>query len=196
MTVIDGITIAIDADTSAFQREIANADKLARGFAASLGAAFSGAIVYGRSFNDVLSTLGLRLSSLAIGAAFKPLEQGLSGLFQNLSVDPGAIATAAANAAGRSIGSLTPFASGGVIASPTYFPLGNNMGLAGERGAEAIMPLTRGADGKLGVVAQSSAAPAVVNVNISTPDAASFRRSEAYLSSMVARAVARGDRSL
>jgi hypothetical protein len=35
-----------------------------------------------------------------------------------------------------------------------------------------------------------------VNVNISTPDAASFRRSEAYLSSMVARAVARGDRSL
>ena len=68
MTVIDSITVAINADTSAFQREIATADKLARGFATSLGAAFSGAIVYGRSFNDVLSTLGLRLSSLAIGA--------------------------------------------------------------------------------------------------------------------------------
>ena len=35
---------------------------------------------------------------------------------------------------------LTPFASGGVIASPTYFPLGNHIGLAGERGSEAIMP--------------------------------------------------------
>ena len=195
MTVIDGITVAIDADTSAFQREIATADKLARGFAASLGAAFSGAIVYGRSFNDVLSTLGLRLSSLAISAAFKPLEQGLSGLFQNLTVDPGAVASLAANAAGRSMG-IAPFASGGVIASPTYFPLGNNIGLAGERGSEAIMPLARGADGKLGVVAQASSAPPSINVNISTPDAASFRRSEAYLSGMIARAVARGDRSL
>lgn len=196
MTVIDGITVAIDADTSAFQREIATADKLARGFAASLGAAFSGAIVYGRSFNDVLSTLGLRLSSLAISAAFKPLEQGLSGLFQGLSVDPGGVASAAADAAGRSIGAVTPFASGGVIASPTYFPLGNNIGLAGERGAEAIMPLARGADGKLGVAAQSSPAPSAITVNISTPDAASFRRSEAYLTGVIARAVARGDRSL
>lgn len=196
MTVIDGITVAINADTSAFQREIAAADKLARGFAASLGSAFSGAIVYGRSFNDVLSTLGLRLSSLAISAAFRPFEQGLSGLFRQLSLDPGAVATAAASAAGNSLGSLTPFASGGVIASPTYFPLGSHIGLAGERGTEAIMPLARGADGKLGVVAQSSSAPAVVNVHISTPDAASFRRSEAYLAGMVARAVARGDRSL
>jgi hypothetical protein len=38
--------------------------------------------------------------------------------------------------------------------------------------------------------------PLAVTVNVSTPDAASFRRSEAYLSGTIARAVARGERSL
>ncbi len=191
MTVIDGITVSIAADTSAFQREIAAADKLAKGFGASIDAALSGAIVYGRNFNDVLSTLGLRLSSLALSAAFKPLEQNLFSGFQSLFADPNAIVSAAALGAGRAI----PFASGGVISTPSFFPMGSNVGLAGERGAEAIMPLTRGADGKLGVAAQT-AAPLSVTVNVSTPDAGSFRRSESYLSGVIARAVARGDRSL
>src|SRR5262249_23252306 len=44
-----------------------------------------------------------------------------------------------------------PFAQGGVIASPVAFPLdGNRLGVAGERGAEAILPLARGPDGSLG----------------------------------------------
>jgi phage-related minor tail protein len=192
MTQIDGITVAIDADTSAFQREIAIADKLARGFGASIGSALSGAIVYGRNFNDVLASLGLRLSSLTIGAALKPLEQGFSSLFQGLfSAPAGAAALAAKGAA-----SVVPFASGGVISTPSFFPLGSNVGLAGERGAEAIMPLTRGADGRLGVAAEGRAASPNITVNVSTPDAASFRRSEAYLSGVIARAVSRGDRSL
>ncbi len=187
MTTIDGITVAIDADTSAFQREIAAADKLAKGFGASIDAALNGAIVYGRNFDDVLSQLGLRLSSLALSAAFKPLEQSLFSGFQSMFADPNAVATAAAG--------IKPFASGGVISTPSFFPMGSNIGLAGERGAEAIMPLARGADGKLGVAAQTSA-PLSGTLYVSTPDAASFRRSESYLSGMIARAVARGDRSL
>jgi phage-related minor tail protein len=74
--------------------------------------------------------------------------------------------------------------------------MGSGLGLAGERGAEAIMPLTRGADGRLGVAAEGRAASPNITVNVSTPDAASFRRSEAYLSGVIARAVSRGDRSL
>jgi hypothetical protein len=38
--------------------------------------------------------------------------------------------------------------------------------------------------------------PANVTVQIATPDAASFRRSEAYITGQIARAVARGQRSL
>jgi hypothetical protein len=46
------------------------------------------------------------------------------------------------------------------------------------------------------VRAGGEARPLAVSVNISTPDAPSFRRSEAYLSGVIARAVARGERNL
>lgn len=51
-------------------------------------------------------------------------------------------------------GRVIPFASGGVVDSPTFFPMARGIGLMGEAGPEAIMPLKRGPDGKLGVVAQ------------------------------------------
>jgi phage-related minor tail protein len=196
MTEIDGITVAIGADTSAFKREIAAADKLARNFGASINAALTGAIVYGRNFNDVLSALGLRLSALALNAALKPLEQSIGTAFQNLFMDRNELVSSATNVPYFAKPVAKPFANGGVISAPSYFPIGSGIGLAGERGAEAIMPLARGADGKLGVTAQTQAAPISVTVNVSTPDAASFRRSESYLSGVIARAVARGDRSL
>lgn len=44
------------------------------------------------------------------------------------------------------------FASGGVVSSPTFFPMtGSRIGLMGEAGPEAIVPLARGKDGKLGI---------------------------------------------
>jgi hypothetical protein len=49
-------------------------------------------------------------------------------------------------------GNVVPFASGGVVGSPTTFPMsGGRTGLMGEAGPEAIMPLQRGPNGKLGV---------------------------------------------
>ena len=48
-------------------------------------------------------------------------------------------------------GAVMPFAAGGVIGTPTYFPLPRRLGLAGEAGPEAIVPLTRGSDGRLGI---------------------------------------------
>src|SRR5690606_1673845 len=52
-------------------------------------------------------------------------------------------------------GRVIPFAKGGVVDGPTLFPMfGDKVGLMGEAGPEAIMPLKRGPDGKLGVVAQ------------------------------------------
>ena len=56
------------------------------------------------------------------------------------------------------------------------------------------MPLARGPDGKLGVRSGSGGATSVT-VNISTPDAESFRRSEAQVSAALARAVGRGRRA-
>jgi phage-related minor tail protein len=189
MTEIDGISVSIDADLSDFRREIAEADKLARGFGSAFTRALDQALIRGKSFSEVIRTLGLRLSSMALNAAFKPIEQGISGLFQNMF---GGMTN---TGGGSLLSGAVPFAKGGVIATPSYFPLGNSLGVAGERGAEAILPLARGTDGRLGVRTESSRAPLAVNVNISAQDAASFRRSEAYLSGMIARAVARGERN-
>jgi hypothetical protein len=55
------------------------------------------------------------------------------------------------------------------------------------------VPLSRGSDGRLGVSMAGAASP-TINVQIATPDASSFRRSEAYLTGQIARAVARGQR--
>ena len=62
---------------------------------------------------------------------------------------------------------IVPFASGGVVNKPTIFPMANGMGLMGEAGPEAIMPLRRGANGKLGVESSGGASNVVVNVDAS-----------------------------
>ena len=90
---------------------------------------------------------------------------------------------------------VTPFADGGVVARPTFFGSGGGLGLMGERGAEAIMPLARGPDGRLGVAASGGQGAAThVNVTISTPDVAGFQRSQVQIAGALARAVARGRR--
>ena len=189
----DGLTVEISADTSGFRREIAEAERLARGFGRAVGDALTGATLKGREADDVLRSLAGRLSSLALDIAFKPLEQGLSGLLQGALGGVSGFASGGAFQNGR----VTPFAQGGVVAAPTYFPMaGGQLGLMGERGAEAILPLARGADGRLGVAAQGGGRATQVTVNVATPDPGAFRRSDAYLSGLIARAVARGERSL
>jgi len=64
----------------------------------------------------------------------------------------------------------------------------------GEAGPEAIIPLARGRDGKLGVRSQGGGVNVIVN--ISTPDAQSFRQSQSQVAAMMARAVSRGQRNL
>ena len=71
------------------------------------------------------------------------------------------------NAKGNVIqgGETKKYAYGGVVTRPTMFPMKNGMGLMGEAGAEAIMPLQRGRNGKLGVQASGGVGNVVVNVD-------------------------------
>ena len=66
--------------------------------------------------------------------------------------------------------SLTKYAKGGVVTEPTFFRYGaaGNLGLMGEAGAEAILPLKRGRSGNLGVEASGGGSTnIVVNVDAS-----------------------------
>lgn len=89
---------------------------------------------------------------------------------------------------------LKRFASGTVISSPTMFPLANGAGLMAEAGPEAIMPLTRGPDGKLGVRSHGGGGARVMNLTINATDADSIKRSRGQLSAQIGDAVRRGER--
>lgn len=185
-TVIDELSVAISADTSAFRASLDDLSKRADSFSSAITRAFSDAVVGGKDLDDVLKSLALRFSSIALSAALKPLESGIGNALSSVLSSFGVAAFAK--------GGVVPFADGGVVATPTYFPTGRGLGLMGEAGAEAVMPLARGPDGRLGVAGGS--AGVTVNVAIQTPDAASFRKSEAQLAATLARAVGRGRRGL
>ena len=86
----------------------------------------------------------------------RPLTNFFSGLFSK-------------NANGNAFvdGQIQKFAYGGIVNKPTLFPMANGMGLMSEAGAEAILPLTRGANGKLGVQAVGGGNNVVVNIDAS-----------------------------
>tara|TARA_R110000796_G_scaffold46044_3_gene111441 strand:+ start:132 stop:2555 length:2424 start_codon:yes stop_codon:yes gene_type:complete len=58
---------------------------------------------------------------------------------------------------------IQAYANGGVVGGPTTFPMaGGKTGLMGEAGPEAIMPLKRGANGKLGVQMEGGGGDTIV----------------------------------
>lgn len=75
--------------------------------------------------------------------------------------------------------------SGSIVSSPTVFPFANGIGLMGEAGAEAILPLKRGRDGKLGV--SMGGGGGVVVYNYYTIDA---RGADAGVEERIRRAIA------
>lgn len=159
--------------------ELRRIGDLADGVAGAVSRAFRGAVLDGKSFRSVLGDIARAFADIALKAAIRPLGSLVGGLVENIFT--------ATNPA------VTPFAKGGVIASPSYFPLGRGMGLAGEAGPEAIMPLQRGPDGRLGVAGGGRGA-VHVTFNVTASDARSFAASEAEVSAMLLRAVRRGTR--
>jgi phage-related minor tail protein len=168
-------------DLDGVSAELGRIGTLADGVSRSLSSAFRGAILDGKSLKGVLADVAGAFADIALKAAFKPLGDLVSGAIGGLfaATDP-------------ALGGVTAFAKGGVLASPAYFPMGQGLGLAGEAGAEAILPLSRGADGRLGVAASGQAIN--VTFNVTASDARSFAASEAEVSAMLLRAVKRGTR--
>ncbi|MGB8316224.1 MAG: phage tail tape measure protein, partial [Aestuariivirga sp.] len=122
----DETVSALALETAKLRTEMMGLNRLADSFGQTIIRSFASAIIQGRKLSDVLKGLALSLAGQALSAALKPL----GGLLGN---------------------AVKPFADGGIVNRPTLFPLRGGTGLMGEAGAEAIMPLARGRDGKLGV---------------------------------------------
>ena len=181
--MVDGVAEFAIGDAQRLKSELVDLERLSQSFGNSQTRAFASAIVDGRKLSDVLRGLALSLSQQALTAALKPLGNLIGGIF--------------ANADGNvfSGGRIAAFAGGGVVNGPTMFAMRGGLGVMGEAGPEAVMPLARGPDGKLGVRAGGAAA-VQVTVNIATPDVAGFARSQSQVTAAVARAVERGTRNL
>lgn len=190
--MVEDVTVSINADTAPFQAALENLEKISDRFGAQLTGALKGAAVSGRELDDVLRRIGLNLAGMALEQGLKPLQSLAGSLFSGLL---SGLSGALPFAKGGVPGHVVPFASGGVVSAPSYFPMGNNLGLMGEAGPEAIMPLQRSADGRLGVAASGGGTPVNVVFNVTAQDAASFRKSEAQITGMLARAVSRGART-
>ncbi len=204
----DRLAVSLDLDASAALAVLDDLESRSASFGRALTGALKTATTGGKGLEETLRTVGLRLSDIALSAGLKPLENLLgqvttglmssltsgltSGLTGSLSASAG---SATAFAAGGVPGRIMPFADGGVVSAPSYFPMAGGFGLMGEAGAEAILPLKRGADGSLGVASEGGGVTQI-HFNVTATDAASFARSEGQITAMLARSVGRGRRNL
>jgi sugar-specific transcriptional regulator TrmB len=120
------------------------------------------------SFSDIAESFGRMLTQMSMQRFIvTPFLDWFGGLF------PSAQGNVFAS------GNLLAYGKGGVIKKPTVFPFASGIGLMGESGPEAIMPLTRLPSGDLGVKAKGgNAAPNVkINVMNNTGQQAQVRQS-------------------
>lgn len=97
----------------------------------------------GKGISSALFSLGGGIAGGQVGFGFVPNAKG--NVFKN--------------------GNVIPFARGGVVSKPTVFPMSNgSTGLMGEAGAEAVMPLRRMSNGRLGVEADNNGNGTVINI--------------------------------
>lgn len=165
--------------------------------------AFEDAILGAQSFAEAFKSMVQDIERAVVRSLVtKPLGEGISGLLAKImglgggnqagiegmretSGLPGGTPDYSTGEFGLggvfSRGRVVPFAGGGVVGGPTYFPMASGgVGLMGEAGPEAVMPLKRGRDGKLGV----SAGRTIV-VHIHATDYNSFKISKQQLANDV-----------
>jgi phage-related minor tail protein len=204
---LEGSLSGLEGVTSAFRRELdgmggslkdagTQATGMSRSVTTSLSRAFEGLVFDGKRASEVFAGLGRSLSSAVLNQALAPVQKSMGGaLAGGLQAILGGFSPFA-KGGGLSGGRVAAFARGGVVDGPTHFPMRGGVGLMGEAGPEAIMPLTRGADGRLGVRGAGAGGAVNVTMNISTPDAASFQRSQGQIAAELSRAMKRGRRNL
>lgn len=142
------------------QKEIIETEKLMASFADGAADAF---IAFAEGAEDSFSEFAKSfLRQIAKMIIQQQILNALQNFFPSLMSSGAAPVTPSANGNAFMGGNVIPFAKGGVVSKPTIFPMANGVGLMGEAGPEAVLPLKRGKNGKLGV--ESSGGGVVVNI--------------------------------
>lgn len=222
MAVTDGIDSAegLAAQAAALETSLGGAQVMAAAFDAELARMRESMIFTGREVNTLSSNIGhglrrafdgLIFDGMKLSDALKRVAQSMADSVYNIALQPiqnavgGAISSGVNNllsglfpfekGSSFSQGRVMPFARGGVVSSPTMFPMRGGRGLMGEAGPEAIMPLARGADGRLGVQTAGGSRAVNIVMNVTTPDVQGFTRSQSQIAAQMARALSRGERN-
>ncbi|WP_323764596.1 hypothetical protein [Marinovum sp.] len=172
--IVDGLALGIEHSgdkATAAVRGVAGAmvsvgEQASQKFAPVFSGAFKSILDGTKSAKQALGDLAKQLVGMALDANIKRLfdmifsggSRGGSGGLGGVVASFFGFAKGGAFAGGRQI---TAFAKGGVVGNPTAFGMARNqLGVMGERGPEAILPLKRGPGGVLGVRAVETRRPA------------------------------------
>ena len=180
-----GLVVEFDSELAGLGRNLTftgrEVEGLSRSFSTGLRRAFDDVIFDGMRMQDALRGIAQTMVNSVYNTAMKPVQNAFGSLL--------------AQGVTGAMGSIMPFAKGGVISQATAFPMRGGIGLMGEAGPEAIMPLSRGPDGRLGVRAAGGGRAINVSFNISTPDVAGFQRSQTQIAAQIGRLLAQGNRN-
>lgn len=171
------------------KREIEEIADLSKEIGDAFAGAFEDIVLGAKDAGDAIRELALDIAKLVFRQAVtQPLA---SMITTGVTGAAGVLFSADGNAFDR--GHLVPFAQGGILEVPTVFPLaGGRTGVAGEAGPEAVMPLARDSQGRLGVAAADGGKTVHYhNWYITTGDADSFRRSRRQIENDLARVTRR-----
>jgi lambda family phage tail tape measure protein len=160
--------------SQSFEDGIKSMGDLAGNLGSSFASAFEGManqltefVTTGKAnFRDFAASVLKDISRMIIRYAIFNAVKGILNAF-----NPAAAAAPLVQAANGRVfaqNGIQPFARGGIVDRPTLFPFAKGTGLMGEAGPEAIIPLKRGRDGKLGVAGGGGGTTnVVVNVDAS-----------------------------
>ncbi|MGH1460015.1 MAG: phage tail tape measure protein [Paracoccaceae bacterium] len=153
---------------SGTQTDVATLEK---GLSRGLRKAFDSAVFDGARLSDVLREVAQTMANTAYNQALKPVTDQVGSTI--------------AQGIGSLVGAAMPFGNTGLFGG------GKNAAAMGYDSAASSVMSASERQSKT----QQVAAPVSVVMNISTPDAASFQRSQAQIAAEMSRALSRGQRN-